>query len=136
LSSGVQIHCDERWNSGHGLNAVDEGEPTDLKIGFVVSTNEPEQAWNAFRYGVRAIEDKHSVKVFLLGRGVECEDITDPEFGVRQMMKEFVEKGGTILTCGTCLKIRNKGSTELCPISTMQDLVNLTVESDRILTFG
>jgi uncharacterized protein involved in oxidation of intracellular sulfur len=76
------------------------------------------------------------VKVFLLGRGVECEDINDAKFGVRQMMKEFVEKGGTILTCGTRPKIRKKRRTELCPISTMQDLINLTVESDRILTFG
>ena len=107
-----------------------------MKIGLVVSTNEPELAWNAFRYGVKAIENKHSVRAFLLGKGVECEEINDAKFDVRRMMNEFVDKGGEILTCGTCLKIRKKGGTELCPISTMQDMVNLTVDSDRVLTFG
>ena len=108
----------------------------DMKIGLVVSTNEPELAWNAFRYGLKAIESKHSVKAFLLGRGVECEGITDRKFDVGKMMNEFVEKGGVILACGTCLRIRNKSGTELCPTSTMQDLVDLTVQSDKVLTFG
>jgi len=107
-----------------------------MRIGIVLSTSEPELAWNAFRYGVKAIENKHSLKVFLLGRGVEVEDIQDPKFDVRGMMSEFVDKGGIILACGTCLKIRKKGGTELCPLSTMQDMVDLTVESDRVLTFG
>jgi uncharacterized protein involved in oxidation of intracellular sulfur len=107
-----------------------------MKIGLVVSTNEPELAWNAFRYGVKALENKQSVKVFLLGRGVECKDIDDSKFDAVRMMKEFVKKGGVILACGTCLKVRKKGGSKLCPISTMQDLVDLTVGSDRVLTFG
>jgi hypothetical protein len=53
-----------------------------MKIGLVISTNEPELAWNAFRYGVKAIENKHSVKAFLLGKGVECEEIDDDKFNV------------------------------------------------------
>ena len=107
-----------------------------MKIGIVISTNEPELVWNAFRYGVKAVENKHVVKTFLLGPGVESEEIHDAKFDVQNMMKEFVDKGGTIMTCGTCLKIRKKGGTELCPISTMQDLVDLTTDSDRVLTFG
>ena len=65
-----------------------------------------------------------------------CEGITDRKFDVGKMMNEFVEKGGVILACGTCLRIRNKSGTELCPTSTMQDLVDLTVQSDKVLTFG
>ncbi len=107
-----------------------------MKIGLVISTNEPELAWNAFRYGVKAIKNRHSVRVFLLGKGVEVEEINDDKFNVQHMMKGFVDRGGTILACGTCLKIRKKGGTELCPISTMQDMVDLTVDSDRVLTFG
>lgn len=107
-----------------------------MKIGLVISTTEPELVWNAFRYGVKAIENKHSVKIFLLGKGVECEEISNSKFNVKKMMDEFVDKGGTILACGTCLKVRKKGGTELCPISTMQDMVDLTVDSDRVLTFG
>lgn len=107
-----------------------------MKIGIVVSTNEPELVWNAFRYGAKAIENKHTVKAFLLGRGVESQEIQDGKFEVQKMMREFVGKGGVIMTCGTCLKIRKKGGSELCPISTMQDLVNLTTDCDRVLTFG
>lgn len=107
-----------------------------MKIGLVVSTNEPELAWNAFRYGVKAIESGHSVKAFLLGRGVECEEIHDDRYDVKKLMNEFVGNGGKMQACGTCLKIRKKGGSELCPVSTMQDMVDLTVESDRVLTFG
>ncbi len=118
------------------LTENEGGVRWDMKIGLVISTTEPELAWNAFRYGVKAIENKHSVKVFLLGKGVECEEINDDKFDVKRMMNEFVDKGGRILACGTCLKIRKKGGTELCPISTMQDMVDLTVDADRVLTFG
>jgi uncharacterized protein involved in oxidation of intracellular sulfur len=107
-----------------------------MKIGAVVSTNEPELVWNAFRYAVKATENGHSVKVFLLAKGVESGDINDAKFDVRGKMKEFLGKGGKILACGTCLKMRNKDGGELCPTSTMQDLVDLTAESDRVLTFG
>src|ERR1700680_1201058 len=107
-----------------------------MKIGLAISTNEPELAWNAFMYGVKAIENNHSARVFLLAKGVECEEIDDDKFSVKKMMAEFVNKEGVILACGTCLKIRKKGGTELCPISTMQDMVDLTVDSDRVLTFG
>ena len=107
-----------------------------MKIGIIISTNESELVWNAFRYGVEAIENGHSVKVFLLGRGVEAEEIHNRKFDVRKMMSEFVDKGGTILACGTCLKIRKKDGTELCPMSSMQDMVDLTVDSERLLTFG
>ena len=61
----------------------------------MISTNEPELAWNAFSYGVKATESEHSVRAFLLGKGVECEEIEDDEFNVKKMMSEFVDKGGT-----------------------------------------
>jgi uncharacterized protein involved in oxidation of intracellular sulfur len=37
---------------------------------------------------------------------------------------------------GTCLKIRDKEESGLCPASTMDDMLNLVVESDRVLAFG
>lgn len=118
------------------LKLLASDSPENMKIGAVISTNEPEIVWNAFRYGVMAIANGHSVKVFLLGRGVEAQEIVDSKFDVKGMMEKFAGSGGVILTCGTCLKIRKKEGTELCPVSSMQDMVNLTVESDRLLTFG
>ena len=41
------------------------------------------------------------------------------------------DKGGQILVCGTCLKLRHTDGTELCPLSTMANLYKLINESDK-----
>jgi len=75
-----------------------------MKIGMVLNTNDSETVFNALRLGVKAIEGKHQVKIFLLGSGVELED--------------------------------KKESSNVCPMSTMADLLQMVEESDRVLTFG
>ena len=40
-----------------------------------------------------------------------------------------------MLACGTCIEIRKKDSTELCPMSNMADLYGLIKESDKIISF-
>ena len=74
------------------------------------------------------------VTAFLLARGVECEAHTAAPFNVKQMMQDFVDAGGRILACGTCLKLRHSEGTELCPLSTMKDLYELIRDSDKIVT--
>ncbi|MDH4122081.1 MAG: DsrE family protein [Deltaproteobacteria bacterium] len=106
-----------------------------MKIGLVVYSCDPETVWNAFRFGLTALKHDDEVKVFLLGKGVESEKIASPSFPVKETMESFVEFGGKILACGTCLKQRQAEGTELCPISTMADLYELVKESDRVLTF-
>ena len=41
-----------------------------MKIGLVISTNEPEVVWNAFRFGNTSLKANHEVKVFLIKIGV------------------------------------------------------------------
>jgi peroxiredoxin family protein len=41
-----------------------------LKIGIVLSTNDLEEVWNAFRLGNVALKANHPVKVFLVNKGV------------------------------------------------------------------
>jgi uncharacterized protein involved in oxidation of intracellular sulfur len=50
-------------------------------------------------------------------------------------MQAFVDNGGQILACGTCLKLRYSEGTELCPLSTMKDLHDIVKESDKVVTF-
>ncbi|MDP2749556.1 MAG: DsrE family protein [Nanoarchaeota archaeon] len=107
-----------------------------MKIGIVISTNEPEVVWNAFRFGNTALKESHQVKVFLLNKGVEIEDIKNAKYNVAEQTDLFLKSKGHILACGTCLKSRDKGSSSVCPISTMKDLLKLIEESDRVLTFG
>lgn len=105
-----------------------------MKVGIVISSNDPETVWNAFRFANFALNAGEEVKVFLLGKGVECEKLEDEQFNVPEQMRSFLDGGGKIYACGTCLKIR-ESEAELCPISTMKDLYEIVKESDRLLTF-
>lgn len=107
-----------------------------MKLGVILNTNDPEEAWNCMRFGVTALKNKHIVKVFLLGKGVELEEIKSKKFNVKEQLNSFVENKGKILACGTCLKSRHKKGSKVCLISTMIDLLKLVNESDKILTFG
>lgn len=111
--------------------------PDDVEhIGIVLETSDPERAWNAFRFGITALEDGHDVSAFLLGEGVEAEEIDDEGFDVRDRMEAFDAAGGELLACGTCLEIRNSEGSEVCPVSTMGDLLEVVTTADRVLTIG
>ena len=107
-----------------------------MKIGIVLNSNEPETAWNALRFGVAALASKHEVTLFLMGKGVEYLDVRHEKFNIQKEVESFTKNKGCILACGTCLKLREKESSKVCPISTMQDLLALVEECDKVLTFG
>jgi uncharacterized protein involved in oxidation of intracellular sulfur len=76
-----------------------------------------------------------TVRTFLLAKGVECEAINTEKFKMTEQMKSFLAAGGKIRACGTCLKIRHSEGSDMCPISTMDDLYEIVHESDKLLTF-
>ena len=106
-----------------------------LKISIVISTNDAETVWNAFRIANYAAGEKDSVSVFLLGKGVEVQKIKDKDFDVQDIMKQYLDNGGKILACGTCLRMREMEGTKQCPVSTLSELYELIKTSDKILTF-
>ncbi|MDD5302510.1 MAG: DsrE family protein [Elusimicrobia bacterium] len=106
-----------------------------MKLGIIIYSTDPETVWNAFRLGVFSLKQGDQVKVFLLAKGVECEKLNTDQFKVTEQMQAFVDNGGKILACGTCLKLRHSEGTELCPLSTMKDLYDIVKESDKVLTF-
>lgn len=106
-----------------------------MKLGIVIYSTDPETVWNAFRLGVFALKQGDTVKVFLLAKGVECEAHATDAFPIVAQMKELVASGGSILACGTCLKLRNSEGSELCPLSTMKDLYELIRDSDKVVSF-
>jgi uncharacterized protein involved in oxidation of intracellular sulfur len=110
-------------------------EAKKMKLGIVIYSTDAETVWNAFRFGVFALKQGDSVKVFLLAKGVDCEKLNTKDFNVTGQMQSFVDAGGKILACGTCLKLRQSEGTELCPISTMKDMYDIVKESDKVLTF-
>ncbi|MDU5106464.1 MULTISPECIES: DsrE family protein [unclassified Clostridium] len=106
-----------------------------MKLGVIIETKELEKAWNAFRFAVTAKKKGHEVKVFLMGEAVECETLTHEKFNVSAQLNEFSEVGGEILACGTCLKSRNMKGTNICPMSTMIDCVEMVEWADKTVTF-
>lgn len=117
------------------LSAKESIPDAKMKIGMVIYSNDPETVWNAFRFGNFAIGEGDSVKVFLLAKGVEAESLNTDKFKVTDQIKRFVENGGKIFACGTCLTIRKKESSEMCPLSTMQDMYNIIKWSNKVITF-
>jgi len=105
-----------------------------MKLGIVLHSNDPETAWNAFRVGAFARGKGDKVSVFLLGKGVECESIGTERFKVAEQMRSFVDAGGEVLACGTCMKIRGSEGSALCPLSTLADLYALIRDSDKVVS--
>ena len=107
-----------------------------MKIGIIIETKELEKAWNAFRFGTTSIKQGHFVKIFLMGEAVECEGLTHQIYNVDEQLHKFVDAGGELLACGTCIKSRQlEESLKICPISTMVDCVNMVTWADKTLTF-
>lgn len=106
-----------------------------MKLALVISQTNPELVFNAFRLANFSRNQGDEVRVFLLAEGVELDQVDDPKFDVRGQAESFLQVGGEILACGTCLKLRNSQGSELCPLSTMKDLHALIREADRVVTF-
>ena len=106
-----------------------------MKLGIVIYSTDAETVWNAFRLGVFSLKQGDAVRAFLLASGVECESLDNDNFKVTAQMQDFVNSGGAILACGTCLKIRHSEGSELCPLSTMKDLYEIIRDSDRVISF-
>ena len=107
-----------------------------MKIGILLSTNDPEEVWNAFRFGNVALKGNHEVRVFLVNKGVEAEDVKSERFNVREQLQIFVDNKGELLACGTCMKNRQKESSNFCPIATLNDMLEIVQWSDKLLCFG
>ena len=106
-----------------------------MKLGIVIYSNDAETVWNAFRLASIAVKKGDSVKVFLLGKGVECESIDTEKFDVKNQAQSFLDAGGQILACTTCLKLRQQDATAVCPYNSITDLYTIIAESDKLLTF-
>ena len=106
-----------------------------MKIAVVISTNDAETSWNAFRFANVCLSKNETVKVFLIAKGVEAEQVSTAQFNIKEQMEKFVAAKGIIYACGTCFKIRGSGGTELCPLSTMNDLYEMVKEADKVISF-
>jgi len=106
-----------------------------MKVGIILSQTDPETVFNALRLANYSLNQGDTVKIFLVGKGVELEKVSDAKFPINERVQAVVEGGGRFLACGTCLQLRESPGSEICPISTLQDLYEIVRDSDRLLTF-
>ena len=106
-----------------------------MKLGLILSQTDPETVFNALRLANYSLKQGDDVKIFLIGKGVELDQISDPKFKVEEEARTVLDAGGQFLACATCLKLRQSASSEICPLSTLKDLYEMVWDSDRVLTF-
>jgi len=108
-----------------------------MKLGMILQSNKPEHIWNTFRLGITSLKAGHQVEIFLMSEGSELDTIPDTkDFDISKKVLEFKELKGEIYACGSCLKVRGKEESSVCPVSTMSDLLKMVENSDKVLVFG
>jgi len=104
-------------------------------IGMVIYSNDTETVWNALRFANFSKSQGDSVSIFLLGKGVELEALAKSDANVKEQTDKFLNSGGTILGCGTCLQSRNNNDPLVCKFSSLKDLYEIVRKNKIILTF-
>ena len=108
-----------------------------MKLGIILQSNKLEHVWNTFRLGITSLKAGHAVEVFLMSEGSELDSIPDSkDFDISAKVTEFKNLKGEIYACGSCLELRGKSESKVCPVSTMSDLLKMVESSDKVLVFG
>lgn len=104
-------------------------------IGIVIYSNDVETVWNAIRFANYSKKQGDTVNIFLLGKGVELENLVAADKNIKEQTDSFLDNGGTILGCGTCLTSRNNNEPQICKFSSLKDLYELVRKNKIVMTF-
>ena len=103
-----------------------------------------EKAYNALRLAIQLGKDHDDteVRVFLMADAANCalanQKTPDGFYNIERMIKIILGKGAKVKICGSCADargLRNAQLIEGAEISTMADLANWVVDSDKVITF-
>ena len=104
-------------------------------IGMVIYSNDTETVWNALRLANFSKNQGDTVKIFLLGKGVELDSMVKTNNDLKEQADTFLGNGGGILGCGTCLQSRKNDQPQVCTFSSLADLYELIRKNKIVLTF-
>ncbi len=110
--------------------------------------NEPpygfEKTYNALRLAMAIQKDQSGteVRIFLMADAVTAaipaQVTPHGYYNVERMLKSVLAKGGHVRLCGTCCEARGIKASPLVKgveVSTMSQLVQWTLDSDKVLVF-
>jgi len=117
-----------------------------MKVLFIL--NEPpygsEKTYNALRLAMALQKDQPGteVRIFLMADAVTAaisgQGTPQGYYNIERMLKSVIAKGGHVKLCGTCCEARGIKSLPLlegAEVSTMSQLAQWTVESEKTLVF-
>jgi uncharacterized protein involved in oxidation of intracellular sulfur len=119
----------------NNISAQDTPAYSPTSLGMVIYSNDVETVWNAFRLANHSKNQGDTVQVFLLAKGVEVDKLVDENADLKQQVDTFLEKGGSILGCGTCLRSRKNNEPQICTFSSLADLYAIVRKNKIVLTF-
>ncbi len=103
-----------------------------------------EKAYNGLRLAnqLNKAHEDVEVRIFLMADAVSCaipgQLTPNGYYNIERMLKYSITKGAKVKICGSCADARGIRSLELIDgteISTMAELTNWVVDSDKVLTF-
>ncbi|MBZ5859399.1 DsrE/DsrF/TusD sulfur relay family protein [Flavihumibacter profundi] len=103
-----------------------------------------EKAYNALRIA-NQLNKEHAdaeVRIFLIADGANCaiagQNTPNGYYNIERMLKLSLNNGAKVKICGSCAEARGLKSLPLmegAEISSLAELTNWVVDSDKVLTF-
>jgi hypothetical protein len=79
--------------------------------------------------------EKHSIKLRLGWHFLRYHDsMVKTNTDLREQADKFLDNGGSILGCGTCLRSRNNKEPQVCSFSSLAELYSLIRKNKIVLT--
>ena len=103
-----------------------------------------EKAYNGLRLAnqLNKAHEDVDVRIFLMADAVHCalsgQSTPNGYYNIERMLKYSVKKGAKVKICGSCADargIKNRELVEGAELSTMAELTQWVVESDKVITF-
>lgn len=100
--------------------------------------------WNGLRLARSLIEEEQVVQIFLMNDAVDmardiCKAPDSYDQDLSQMLKELIASGVVVKVCGTCMARcgihKNHPYFDGAHKSTMADLAQWVIESDKVISF-
>ena len=100
--------------------------------------------WNGLRLAATLRKNGEEVRVFLMNDSVDmardaCKPPSNYDQDLSQMLKDLIISGAEVKVCGTCMArcgiYRNQPYFEGAEKSTMGDLADWVIDSDRVISF-
>ncbi|OGS45591.1 MAG: hypothetical protein A2539_07130 [Elusimicrobia bacterium RIFOXYD2_FULL_34_15] len=106
-----------------------------MKLGIVVYSGNSEAVWDAFRLAYFAVKSGDSVKMCLLGKGLDPEFINNKKFNSLEKMHMFTDNYEKDYSYNTYQDEPEAIVPDMEHTSTMKDLHEIMEESDKVVTF-